>query len=86
MLLFSVMGLLSTATALLLTYAAWVQVFAARSSGTVTGMLHIPLWPFYVVECFAMLCFSVTLLYDTILSIGGIFSDELSAQVRESWS
>ncbi len=86
MCLFSLMGLLSTGMAAVMTYAAGVQIFSAYNAGTVTGMLHIPLWPFYIVECVAMVIFTITLLYDTILSAGAIFSDELSGEVRSGWS
>jgi TRAP-type C4-dicarboxylate transport system permease small subunit len=86
MILFSVMGILSTAMAAILAYAAWIQIFSAYSVGTVTGMLHIPLWPFYIVECIAVVVFTITLIYDTALSIGAIFSDQLAEEVRSSWS
>lgn len=86
MICFAVMGVLSTGMSAVMTYAAGVQIFAAHQAGTVTGMLHIPLWPFYIVECAAMGFFTLTLLYDAVLSVGAIFSDALSAEVRSSWS
>ncbi len=86
MILFSVMGILSVGMAVIMTYAAGVQIFVAYGDGTVTGMLHIPLWPFYIVECAAMVFFTITLAYDTALSVGAVFSEELSEEVRSSWS
>ena len=49
-------------------------------------MLHIPLWPFYIVECIAMAVFTLTLIYDAALSIGAIFSEELAEDVCASWT
>lgn len=86
MIVFSLMSLLSAAMALVLTYAAGVQIGVAYTAGTVTGMLHIPLWPFYIVECAAMAVFTLTLAYDTALSVGAIFSEELAEDVRSSWT
>ena len=86
MIIFSVMAILSVAIAGTLTYAAGVQIGVAIDAGTVTGMLHIPLWPFYIVECAAMAVFTLTLIYDAALSIGAIFSEELAEDVRASWT
>lgn len=86
MIIFSVMAVLSVAMAAVLTYAAGVQIGVALKAGTVTGMLHIPLWPFYIVECAAMAVFTLTLIYDVALSVGAIFSEELAVEVRSSWT
>ena len=86
MIIFSVMSVISVGMAAVLTYAAGVQVGVAHRAGTVTGMLHIPLWPFYIVECAAMAIFSAVLLYDAALAIGAIFSEELAEDVRSSWT
>jgi TRAP-type C4-dicarboxylate transport system permease small subunit len=86
MILYAIMSILSTAMAAILAYAAGIQINSAYMAGTVTGMLHIPLWPFYIVECAAMVVFTITLIYDTALSIGAIFSDQLAEEVRVSWS
>lgn len=86
MAIFAVMQVLSVGISVLLSYAAGIQIITAYTSGTVTGMLYIPLWPFYVVEFLAVIAFTLTLLYDTLLSIGGIFSSQLAQEVQSSWS
>ena len=80
------MSVISVGMAAVLTYAAGVQVGVAHRAGTVTGMLHIPLWPFYIVECAAMAIFTAVLIYDAALAIGAIFSEELAEDVRASWT
>lgn len=86
MIVFSVMAVLSVAMAAVLTYAAGVQIGVALDAGTVTGMLHIPLWPFYIVECAAMAVFTITLVYDAILAVGAIFSEDIAEDVRSIWT
>ena len=86
MALFFLMQLLSLGMSGVLTCAAGMQIFSARDAGTVTSMIHIPLWPFYIVECIAMAVFTLTLLYDTILSAEGILSDEIAAEIRKEWT
>ncbi len=86
MIIFSIMAVLSVGMAAVLTYAAGVQIGVAMKAETVTGMLHIPLWPFYIVECAAMAVFTVTLIYDAALAVGAIFSEELAEDVRAGWT
>lgn len=86
MAIFALMQLLSLAIAVLLCCACAIQINSSYTSGTTTGMLYIPLWPFYVVEFLAVIAFILTLAYDALLSIGAIFSEPLAAEVQSSWS
>ncbi len=84
--LFGLMGLLSTATALAVSYAAILQAQSALSKGSVTSVLMIPLYPFYGVEAFAMFIFALVLLYDTILAFAAIFSKKYEEIVTSNWA
>ena len=52
--IFTLMGILSVLAAGAMTYAAAVQTGVAISTGYMTEVLYIPLWPFYVIETAAM--------------------------------
>ncbi len=84
--LFTVMSILSVLAAGAMTYAAGVQTGVAISTGYMTEVLYIPLWPFYVVETLAMAIFTLALIYDTVLSAVAIFRDDFARMVQEDWS
>ena len=83
---FTFMSLLSMLAAGAMTYAAAVQTGVAISTGYMTEVLYIPLWPFYVVETAAMALFTLALLYDTVLSILAIFREDVAKLVQVDWT
>ncbi len=84
--LFTLMSILSVAAAGAMTYAAAVQTGVAASTGYMTEVLYIPLWPFYVVETVAMGIFTLALIYDTILSFIAIFREDYAKMIQAEWS
>ena len=84
--LFTVMSILSVLAAAAMTYAAAVQTGVAISTGYMTEVLYIPLWPFYVVETVAMALFTLALIYDTVLYTVAIFRDDFAEMVQADWS
>ena len=85
MFLFSLVGLISVCASGLLAYAAFVQTDNSIKLNYQTAVLKIPFWPFYLVEGIAMVIFTLTLLYDMILSISAIFNSKYYEIVTESW-
>lgn len=83
---FGIMGFLSAGTAALLGYAAVLQAQSAIAKGSATGVLMIPMYPFYYVEAVAMFIFAVALLYDTLLSFAAIFIKKYEDAVTAGWS
>ena len=83
---FTFMSLLSMLATGAMTYAAAVQTGVAISTGYMTEVLYIPLWPFYVVETAAMALFTLALLYDTVLSILAIFREDVAKLVQADWT
>lgn len=71
-----VLGILSTATAVVLGYAACKQAMIALGKNTVTGALFIPWWPFYIIEGICMFILAVTLAYDMLMSFRAIAGEE----------
>ena len=84
--IFTVMSILSVLAAGAMTYAAGVQTGVAISTGYMTEVLYIPLWPFYVVETVAMAIFTLALIYDTVLYVIAIFRDDFAEMVQADWS
>ncbi len=84
--LFTLMSLLSVLAAGAMTYAAAVQTGVAMSTGYMTEVLYIPLWPFYVVETVSMGIFTLALIYDTILSAIAIFREDYAKMIQAEWS
>ena len=84
--LFTLMAILSVVAAGAMTYAAAVQMGVAISTGYMTEVLYIPLWPFYLVETIAMAIFTLALIYDTVLYTIAIFRDDYAEMIQEQWS
>ena len=84
--LFTIMSILSVIAAVYMTYAAGVQTGVAISTGYMTEVLYIPLWPFYVIETLAMAIFTLALIYDTVLYVIAIFRDDFAEMVQADWS
>lgn len=84
--IFSLMSLLSVATAGAMTWAAYVQILDCLNKGYMTEVLYIPLWPFYVVECVSMAIFTIALLYDAVLDIIAISRDDYAEMIQKEWS
>jgi TRAP-type C4-dicarboxylate transport system permease small subunit len=82
---FFLCSLLSTAMAALVTYASFYQAGSQMRSNAVTGILHIPYYPFYYLEVVCMAIFVITLLYDTILALLAIFRDDYAEIVKATW-
>lgn len=71
-----VLGILSTATAVILGVAACKQAQIAMGKNTVTGALFIPWWPFYYIEGICMFILAVTLAYDMIMTFRALGGNE----------
>ena len=84
--LFTLMAILSVIAAGAMTYAAAVQMNVAITTGYMTEVLYIPLWPFYLVETIAMAIFTLALIYDTVLYVIAIFRDDYAEMIQEQWS
>ena len=84
--LFTLMSILSVLAAGAMTYAAAVQTGVAISTGYMTEVLYIPLWPFYVIETVSMGIFTLALIYDTILSFIAIFREDYAKMIQAEWS
>lgn len=82
---FCLCSLLSTAMAGFLTYASFYQANRQFTTNTVTGILHIPLFPFYYLEAVCMVIFVLTLLYDALLALFAIFRQEYGELVVAKW-
>jgi TRAP-type C4-dicarboxylate transport system permease small subunit len=78
-------GLLSAAIVLVMAYAAVVQAQTAFKAHYVTGVLKIPLYPFYWIEGATMFAFFVTLLFDAIKNMAAIFDESAAREIQSTW-
>lgn len=85
LLLLGLTSLLSIATTAYAAYAAWTQGVTTLKMNQITGILHIPLWPFYIVQSIAMFFFALILLLDTIYVFRAIKNDKLNELVTEDY-
>lgn len=83
---YSFMGILSSATAGAVGYAAVLQAQSAMDRNAVTSVLQIPLYPFYYVEAVAMFFLALVLLYDAVFAFIAIRSDKYAEMVKSSWA
>ncbi len=80
-----VTGLLSSAAAFLLSYAAVIQANDAFRKATMTGVLHIPLFPFYWIEVVCMAAFGLALLWDVFKDFAAIKNREIAEEIQANW-
>jgi len=66
-------------------YAAWTQTQTAIRMSTMTAVLHIPMWPFFLVQAIALLLLALILLLDTVYVFAGIKSDSINEIVTEEY-
>ena len=69
-----------------LTYATGLQMMRQLSQNNVTGILHIPYFPFYLVAFICLVVFAITILYDLIVSFLAIFNATYQEEVMENWT
>ncbi|MDR2610757.1 MAG: TRAP transporter small permease [Clostridiales Family XIII bacterium] len=84
--LFGLMGLLSTATAAFMGYAAILQVQNALAIDMKTEVLYMPKWPFYVVEVVCLFALALVLLYDTIMAFAATGNKKIEEAVVSTWN
>ena len=83
--IFTLTSYLSVIMAALLTYAAYYQGGVAKTGGTTTDILFIPLYPFFYIQAIAMTAFTVTLFFDAVLATIAIVKKDFAEHVMASW-
>lgn len=77
--------LLSAAASILVAYAAIRQAGVAFNSQYTTGILHIPLYPFYWVEVVSVAVLCIAFLFDMVRSICALFNPEIAEEIKAEW-
>ncbi len=82
---FFLTGLVSCVTGAYCTYSTVYRGISQMNSNAMSDILHYPLYPFYFLEAIAMAVFVLVLVYDTVMSLLAIFSDDIAEQVHATW-
>lgn len=69
-----------------LSYAASTYAQTAFSSNYTSGVLYMPLYPFYWLEVVCMAIFALTLLWDVVKHIAAIWDKDLAEDIEETWN
>ena len=85
-LVFGLMQALSAVAAGLWTYGAYIQIFESIRTNTVTAVLKIPLYPFFVFEFVTMIMFTLILAWDTIVIFAAVKNDWCAEHTTGSWA
>lgn len=72
--------------ALFVAYAATIQAGTSAVSGYTTGVLFIPLYPFFWLESFCMFAFALALFFEGARAIRGMTNSALAEEIEKSWS
>lgn len=78
--------LLCAVASVLVAYAAVRQASVALASNYTTGILLIPLYPFYWVEVVSMAVLCVAFLFDMVKSVCALFKPEIAEEIQGEWS
>lgn len=76
----------SAAAIFMVAYASVLQTQYAMAAGTCTGVLFIPLYPFYIAEALGMAIFAVTVLWDCVKSFLALGNPALAERIAETWN
>jgi TRAP-type C4-dicarboxylate transport system permease small subunit len=79
------MSVISVASTGYAANAAWTMWISSQELGQETGILHIPLWPFYLIESLAMYFFALVLCLDTIFIFIGLKNDEINDEITSDY-
>ncbi len=79
-------NILSAAVIVLTAYAAYRQGMVAMNSHYTTGVLLIPLWPFYWVEIVSMAVLCLAFLFHAVKNAAAIFNQDIAAEIQAEWS
>ncbi len=83
--LWALTNLCSFGISVLLTVAAFQQTGVIRKMATTTASLYIPLYPFYFIMGLAFVGFTLTLFYDAVKAVLGVFSKRIGEIVKAEW-
>lgn len=78
-------SLLSVAAILMIAYASFLQSQFSYAQHTTTGVLFIPLFPFYIAETLGMIIFSLAVIWDTIKCFIALGNEEVAESIRSTW-
>lgn len=78
--------LLCAAASVFVAYAAVKQANVALSSHYTTGILLIPLYPFYWVEVVSMIVLCIAFLLDMGKSVAALFNREIADEILAEWN
>lgn len=78
--------LLCAAASVFVAYAAVKQANVALSSHYTTGILLIPLYPFYWVEVVSMIVLCIAFLLDMVKSVAALFNREIADEILAEWN
>ena len=79
-------NLLCAAASIFVAYAAVRQANVALTSHYTTGILLIPLYPFYWVEVVSMVILCIAFLLDMVKSAAALFNRELAEEIQAEWN
>ena len=77
--------LLCAVASVLVAYAAMRQANVAMAAHYTTGILLIPLYPFYWVEVVSMIVLCIAFLFDMVKSIAALFRREIAEEIQAEW-
>ena len=84
-LLYALTCLASVILSGLLCYAVVGQVQYSYTAGTSTGVLFIPLYPFFIIECIAMAIYAITVLWDAVKGFLALGSKSAADFLTAGW-
>lgn len=81
----SLNNLLCAIASVFVTFAAVRQAGVAFRSNYTTGILHIPLYPFYWVELVSMVVLCIAFLFELVRCVYALFNKEMADTINVEW-
>jgi TRAP-type C4-dicarboxylate transport system permease small subunit len=66
-------------------YASASQAYYSLNMKTISAILYVPLYPFYIIESVCMLLYLLTILWDLIKGIAALKSQRIAKEIQKDW-
>ena len=86
LILYALTELICCLGAFAVAYASIRQGGIYLSSNMITGVLLLPLWPFYMLEGLCMAVFGIALLWEAIKGVIAVSNQEVAEEIQSSWT
>ena len=85
-LIYGITSALATGAAIFWAYGLRIQISESIRKNTITDVLKIPLYPFYIIALICVIIFIITLAWHTVQTFMAIKNDDCANEITKTWA